>query len=116
MRGGNLVSTAVYATNASPSELTGATMDRIHTEMSLRRSSHADDRDALNSSQQYERRRHREIRPGGDYCPTPEEIAAECRKIQSEWSERERWRRAGYAEGRPAWEVPTYELASLSAP
>ncbi|HUG91039.1 MAG TPA: hypothetical protein VML55_09410 [Planctomycetaceae bacterium] len=56
----------------------------------------------------------REPRPGGDYCPTPEEIAAECRKIQSEWSERERWRRAGYTEGRPLWEVPTHQLASLA--
>jgi hypothetical protein len=54
-------------------------------------------------------------RPGGDYCPTPDEIAAECRKIQSEWSERERWRRAGYAEGRPVWEVPMHQVATLSA-
>ena len=45
--------------------------------------------------------------PGMEYCPTPEQIHAECAKIQSEWSERERWRRAGYPAGRaPRWTPP----------
>lgn len=40
----------------------------------------------------------------GDYCPTPEQIAAECRKIREGWSEREHWKRAGFRQGRPRWE------------
>jgi hypothetical protein len=34
-----------------------------------------------------------------DYCPTPEEIAAACRQIQSEWSEGERLRRGASQSG-----------------
>lgn len=44
---------------------------------------------------------------GMDYCPTPEQIRAECARIQSGWSERERWRRAGHSSGRaPRWQPP----------
>jgi hypothetical protein len=87
-------------------------MERTSNEMGLRSPHDASDRERIHNpgdSRRYD------PRPGGDYCPTPEEIAAECRKIQNEWSERERWRRAGYAEGRPIWEVPMHQLTSLSA-
>ena len=44
---------------------------------------------------------------GMDYCPTPEQIRAECGRIQAGWSERERWRRAGHSSGRaPRWQPP----------
>lgn len=39
-----------------------------------------------------------------DYCPTPEQIAAECRRIREGWSEREHWKRAGFSQGKPRWE------------
>ena len=91
-------------------------MEGSSTETGLRQPSRAEDRDQNNYQFESCRLRPRyEPRPGGDYCPTPEEIAAECRKIQGEWSDRERWRRAGYAEGRPVWEVPTHHVTSLAA-
>lgn len=48
-----------------------------------------------------------------EYCPTPEEITAECRQIQAEWSERERWRRAGYAEGQPTVRIPQCQVSTI---
>ena len=39
--------------------------------------------------------------PKQSYEPTPAEIKAECWKIQDGWDERERWRRRGFADGRP---------------
>ena len=39
------------------------------------------------------------------YLPTPAEIRTMCLEIQSEWSEAERWKRAGHADGKPALEV-----------
>lgn len=45
----------------------------------------------------------------GCYCPTPEQIRLECRRIQAEWSEREFWRRAGYEDGKPRWQPPMAE-------
>jgi hypothetical protein len=88
-------------------------MERMSIEIGLRSPQETSDRDRLHVGGDHVRRY--DPRPGGDYCPTPEEIAAECHKIQNEWSERERWRRAGYSEGRPMWEVPTHQVASLSA-
>jgi hypothetical protein len=44
-----------------------------------------------------------------DHEPTPKEIADICRKIQAEWSDRERKRRAG--EGPPKWRVPKVKIA-----
>jgi hypothetical protein len=32
---------------------------------------------------------------GSEFLPTPSEIQAECRRIQSEWTDKERRRRAG---------------------
>ena len=58
----------------------------------------------------------RELAPGMEYCPTPEQIRAECLDIQSEWSERERWRRAGYAAGRaPRWTPPQTATPSFDS-
>lgn len=39
------------------------------------------------------------------YIPSPEEIAAVCRQIQSEWSDYERERR--HVVRNPSWSVPT---------
>lgn len=40
-------------------------------------------------------------------CPSPAEIKRLCEAIQLEWSEAERWRRAGHADGkRPRWTPP----------
>ena len=88
-------------------------MERASTEMGTGHSLQTVRCDYLDV-QGYDTRGPRQRRPGGDFCPTPEEIAAECRRIQSEWSDRERWRRAGFSEGRPVWEVPVHQLASLS--
>ena len=39
--------------------------------------------------------------------PTPDEIAEVCRKIRSEWNERELQRRSGFRDGqRLRWTVP----------
>ena len=48
--------------------------------------------------------------PCEEYLPTPEEIAAECRKIRESWSERDHWRRAGFANGRHRWEPRTHRV------
>ncbi|MGH7201797.1 MAG: hypothetical protein ACREJB_14410 [Planctomycetaceae bacterium] len=46
----------------------------------------------------------------GEYCPTPEQIAEQCREIRAGWSEREFWKRAGYRDGRPHWQPPEAAL------
>lgn len=38
-------------------------------------------------------------RPTTTYCPTPSQIAAECRRIRAGWSEDEHGKRAVYAYG-----------------
>ena len=49
----------------------------------------------------------------GEFCPTPEQIRAECQRIQAGWSERERLRRAGYPNGRmPRWQPPELRLSN----
>lgn len=45
-----------------------------------------------------------------NYLPSPEEIAAACREIQAEWTESERRRRAGLADGSPSWRAPTVKV------
>ncbi|MEX0700461.1 MAG: hypothetical protein WD069_00040 [Planctomycetales bacterium] len=53
---------------------------------------------------------------GMDYCPSPAEIRAACNEIQKEWSERERWRRAGYVRGAvPRWQPPQVNLQWATA-
>ncbi|MBW3539738.1 MAG: hypothetical protein KY476_05660 [Planctomycetes bacterium] len=67
------------------------------------------DADGTDSPKPYERAA--DMQPFHDeYIPTPDEIRAECALIQAGWSERERWRRAGFADGYPGWEVPTHHL------
>jgi|TARA_R110000824_G_scaffold124248_5_gene282534 hypothetical protein len=44
------------------------------------------------------------------YVPTPEQIAEECEKIRSEWSE-DRWKRQRETKD---WEVPVIEVRTVS--
>ena len=50
---------------------------------------------------------------GDGYCPTPEQIEAECRRIQADWLERDFWRRAGYENGcPPPWAPPVGRVSN----
>lgn len=56
------------------------------------------------------------MQDGMEYCPSPAEIRAACMEIQKEWSERERWRRAGYLRGMPPrWQPPQVSLQWATA-
>ena len=56
----------------------------------------------------------RGVHPGTKptFEPTREEIKAMCEEIRAEWSEKERWTRMGYPDGRPRWSVPDVSVAS----
>jgi hypothetical protein len=41
----------------------------------------------------------------GGWEPSADEIRAGCLEAQRHWTERERWRRAGYSDGKPRLEV-----------